>query len=426
MRSLFLTLTFLTSLNLMAMSPMLEPLAASIDKCKADTGVLLCQEDLAQQVTSMDLNARGELVYLLKSKMENSSKEVIVNLYSEFKKLIPIYEELDGCDKWSCRDAKEFVGDISIEYVKVADINAKFLINLFKEQSVQSGRYGVLVTVHGRSKSVESLSEINEVTTFAEFAKEYVRQMGDEYYLYESAVDLVKKMTTKAIALNPKHEGIYSISFIDADINARIKINTIAVMKSNSAEGLVITLNDSRARLEKFVFNQAGILGNTLFSNEDVYTNQLDFSGTSIRFTLDHATGSIKGIFNSERFGAAEFVGQQISGTHNVLNNGESSDLKLKDLLGSYKVKVAGIGLNLVVRKRSAVTSKIEGALYNNNVLISFSRVTFYAARGTLEMVDSQNKRKLTLNVVSGPKGLEFSGVLFNVIMSKMMPVSSL
>ncbi|WP_372654680.1 hypothetical protein [Halobacteriovorax sp.] len=426
MRSLLISLSLFITLNVQGMNALLVPTAESIDKCLETTGLLLCQDDLESRIRSMSLNARGELVYFLKDKMEGLSNEAIINLYTEFKKLVPVYEELDGCDKWSCRDAKEFLGDVSIEYIKITPVDSDFLIELFKEQPVQSARYGFLSTMHNLSKKYETISEINEVVTFAEFAKEHVRTVGDEYYLYESAVNLVDSMTKKVMLLEPKYEGVYSVTFVDPELNEQIKIDRISVMDSNSNSGLVITMNNSGARLEKFAFYQAGILGNTLFSNEDVYSNQQNFSGTAVKFDLDPESGSISGVFFSERFGTAEFTGSQIVGTRQVSEGTDKLDLNTEDFIGKYDLKVGDIDLTLKVLKRRSDSPKIEGALYNRNVLMNFSKVKYNAGRGVLELVDSKNKRKLVLGVTEVEGKLVLDGVFFNVIMNSITAAQSL
>jgi hypothetical protein len=185
MKALIITLGFLLATSLFAMSPALVPMAKKVDSCLASSGVLLCDASLADDLKKVDLNVRGAFVYFLKDKLTKvESVEVLNNLYTEFKPLIEIYEVLDGDDKWSCRDAKQFLGEIAVKMVRQTEVNSDFLVGLYKEQRAQSGRYGLLTTAHSKVKGLVELNEMRQMIEFAEFARSFSKEQGDEYYVY--------------------------------------------------------------------------------------------------------------------------------------------------------------------------------------------------------------------------------------------------
>lgn len=418
----------LFSLNVYALNPSLAPIIAKVQVCEQETLTLLCDDSILEDLKTVSMDARGEFVYFLKDKMiKNETPVVIENLYQELQKLVVVYEELDSCSEWSCRDAKGFLGDVSIRYVKIAPINTDFLIKLYRDQRAQSGRYGLLMTLQSRAQAIELMSEMDSLVAFAEFAKDHSRTIGDEHYLYQAAVELIKKMTEKMVALSPAHEGLFAIEFDDATIESQIRMDRIAVMESNYRDGLVVNFSYSKSNIVRFSFKSSGILGSQIYSSDDAYNDRLDFSAPYFKFKLDKTTGDISGFFSSARFGKATFTGRRLMGVQSVYRTENVQGLELKSLLGRTKVKVGNYEMTLVLRTRADDKTLVEGSLVNENALISFSKVRLDSKKGVLHLVDSKNERKLTLaiNAVDGA-GLMVSGLMINAAQGTFLTVESL
>jgi len=426
MKKIILAITFLVSSYAWALKPSLDPAVKMVEECMKSEQILYCNDGITDVLKSVSLDARGEFVYYLKDLLnQNETPKTIVNLYERLQVLVPIYEQLDGCLEWSCRDLKIFLGDVSIRYVKISSIDSAFLINLYKNQAAQSARYGLLSTLHEKAAKVTSLNEMDEMIRFAEFAKEHSRSLKDEYYLYESAVSLISKMTTSSLKLRPGHEGLYTVEFDDAELTKNLKIDHLAIMESNDRDALVVNFISSKSRIVNFSFKAAGVLGNRFFSNQDVYNNKLDIAAPFFKFDLNRDTKTIKGVFTSVRYGQLTFTGHLVESNIGVYSQENVKNITLEQLVGHHKVTVGSFEMTLVISKRTAERVMYEGALLNDNAMLSFSKVSVDAATGIISLVDWKNERKLTLGAVEVGDSIVLKGQYLNSPLGSVLSVES-
>jgi len=428
MKLFLLSLVTLFSLNAMALNPSLEPAVKMVETCLVESEVLLCNPEITEVLKTVSMDARGEFVYFLKDVLnKNETPKTVVNLFEELQKLVPLYEKLDGCDQWSCRDLKVFLGDVSIRYVKIAPIKATFLSELYAKQAAQAGRYGLLQTMHAKAAKVTDVAEMEELIKFGEFTKDHSRSIGDEFYLYEAAVDLIKKMTVKTLKLNPGYEGVYSVEFEDSEMAEKFKIDSVVIMNSGERDALVVNFVSSKLRTTRFSFKAAGILGNKIFSNQDVYENRPDISAPYFNIVLDRETKTVKGTLSSVRLGKSIFKGDLVQSNATVFTQGNVQGLTLEQLVGSYKVTVGNYPMTLKIAKRTAERTVYEASLVNSNALIVFSKVELDSTTGVLSLVDWKNERKLTLGVTDfNESATTFSGFFFNGPLALALEISSL
>ena len=164
MKKLLLILGLVFSYPSFALNAKLDPAVKMVEACLAEQGVLLCNDEITEVLKTVSLDARGEFVYYLKDVLnKNETEKTIVNLYTKLQVLVPIYEKLDGCGEWSCRDLKIFLGDVSIRYVKVSPISSALYVELYKTQAVQSGRYGLLSTLSEKANQASTVEEMDEM-----------------------------------------------------------------------------------------------------------------------------------------------------------------------------------------------------------------------------------------------------------------------
>lgn len=428
MKKLLLILGLIVSYPSFALNAKLEPAVKMVEACLAEQGVLLCNPEITEVLKTVSLDARGEFVYYLKDVLnKNETEKTIVNLYNELQVLAPIYEKLDGCSEWSCRDLKVFLGDVSIRYVKVSPVNSELYIHLYKGQAVQSGRYGLLSTVSEKSDKAANVDEMDEMIRFAEFAKNYSRQIGDEYYLYQAGVAIVRKMTLAAMKLRPGHEGVYTISFDNTEINKDLKIDNVVIMESNDRDALVVNFVASNSRVIKVAFKQAGLLGNVFFSNEEVYNNENNpqIQSPYFKMELDRETKTVKGVFTTARYGKSTFSGKLVKSNLSVYSQDNVEDVTLEQLVGKHSVQVGSYSMTLSIGKRAEDRTVYEAALVSDNALISFSKVSIDSAKGIVSLVDSNNQRKLTLGVIDISTTPVFTGQFLNAPQAKILEVVS-
>ncbi len=429
MKNLLLILALVASVPAFALNAKLDPAVKMVEACLAEQEVLLCNPEITEVLKTVSLDARGEFVYYLKDLVnKNETTKVIQNLYTELQVLVPVYEKLDGCSEWSCRDLKIFLGDVSVRYVKVSPIDSALYISLYKAQAVQSGRYNLLSTLAARAAKATTLAEMDEMVKFAEFAKDYSRSIGDEYYLYQAGVAIVKEMTIASLKLRPGHEGVYKVTFDDATVAKNLRIDNVIVMESNDRDALVVNFVASESRIIKVSFKQSGLLGNTFFSNESVYNNDnnQDIQSPFFKMELDRATGTVKGFFASARYGKATFKGTLSQSNITVYGQDNVEGVSLEQLVGKHSVKVGNydMTLNIIKRNEDSKTS-FEGSLVNNNALLTFSKVSIDSAKGIVSLVDSKNERKLTLGVTDISNSPVFKGQFLNAPQAKILDVQS-
>jgi len=269
---------------------------------------------------------------------------------------------------------------------------------------------------------------MDEMVKFAEFAKNYSRQIGDEYYLYQAGVAIVRKMTLAAMKLRPGHEGVYTISFDNEEANKELKIDSVVVMESNDRDALVVNFVASNSRVIKVSFKQAGLLGNTFFSNEDVYNNDNNpqIQSPYFKMQLDRETKTVSGYFSSARYGKATFSGKLVKSNISVYSQDNVEGVTIEQLVGRHAVKVGNYDMTLTIGKRADDRTVYEAALVSDNALISFSKVSIDSSKGIVSLVDSNNQRKLTLGVVDVSAAMPmFVGQFLNATQAKILEVTS-
>lgn len=427
MKKLLSSVLLLASLNSLAYNPKLDPAMESVNNCLKTQEVLLCDTSVRDLLKSYDVNVRGEFVLFLKEMFNaNTSNKVIKNLYQELKVLVPMYEELDTCSQWSCTNIKQLQDSVAVQYVKVADINKDFLVSLYKSQTGEVGRYGILTSLNEKIANLSNVSEMDELVKFLEFAKEHSKLVGDESYLYRTAVDMIRQLTVKSLKTRPGHEGIYAVTFEDQSAASELKIDRVVIMESNNRDSLVVNFVASKTSIMTVSFDAAGILGNTIFSNADVYNNNQNSANPFFKLELNRETNTIKGVYSTARFGELSFTGKLLVSNLSVFSENTTKGLELKSLVGTYNIKVGTTSMKLIIKKRTEDRVFYEAALFNDNAMISFSKVTLNSEKGVLSLVDANNEKKLTLAVVKTDEVLTFKGQFLNSLQSRVLDVTSL
>jgi hypothetical protein len=141
---------------------------------------------------------------------------------------------------------------------------------------------------------------------------------------------------------------------------------------------------------------------------------------------LNRETNTIKGVYSTARFGELNFTGKLLVSNVSVFSEATTKGLDLSALVGSYNVKVGSSTMKLIIKKRTEERTTFEAALFNDNAMISFSKVSLNSDKGVLSLVDYNNEKKLTLAVLKDDKGTTFKGQFLNALQSKVFDVNSL
>jgi hypothetical protein len=410
-----------------ALSPMLNNTMDMMKSCLAEVKVPLCDNNFDAMVAELrvvSMDARGEFVYVLKDVLKKEgSKEVVLNLYDKLKVLVPVYTNLDGTSNWSGRDMLGLASQVSVEYLKHSSIDAKELENLFVQQKTQTARYNFMIEVHNKANKLEEKTEIDELISFGELAKDHIKAQGDEYYVFQTAVDLVKKLTVKNMKNIVGFEGVYEIELKDEMAAKILKVDHLVIVVADDRNGLVVNFTSSKLRSTKFSFKGAGLLGNTAFSNDKVYINSNELVSPGFKFDMDFSSGTVSGTFFSKRFGAVEFVGKQKINNSMLYSTPSDSALELKDVVGVYPLKVGKYSMILKISMNEK--GETEASLVNNNALIVFSKLRFNSEFNVLKALDWQLKNVLEVKMNMVNDVLDISGQFTNSNTAKVLDVQN-
>ncbi len=409
-----------------ALSPKLNTTMDLFKECMAEVKVPLCDANFDQIVSELkevNLDARGEFVYVLKDVLKKeSSKEVVVNLYEKLQVLAPIYVEIDGTSVWSGRDILGLLGEVSVEYIKYVTVDAKTLEDLFVQQATPAARYKFVVALHSKVATVSTQQDVEELIAFGEFAKDFIKSKGDEYYIYQTAVDLVKKLTVKNLEYVVGFEGVYEVKLLDASAGKTLKIDNLVISSSDEKNGLLVNFVSSELRVTKFSFKGAGLLGSTAFSNEKVYVNSNELVSPGFKFDIDFDSNTVRGSFYSKRFGAVEFVGKQKSSNAALYEEAALEVVSLEEVMGVYPVNVGNYAMTLKIEKTQEGT---ELALINNNALIVFSKVSYNPKFGVIKALDWQLSKVLEVKVSKVNGEVQIVGQFTNSAAAKVLNVKN-
>lgn len=259
-----------------ALSPKLDSTILLLKDCMNQEKVPLCDNhfnEMLAQLRRVDLDARGEFIYVLKDILKKDSSEgIIINLQEKLAILVSVYTEMDGLNTWSGRDSQILFQDVLLKYIKYIPLKKSELIKIFKEYTDQSFRYKSLGVLHSMLKEINSQQDIEEVMGFALFAKSYIKSQGDEYYIYQSAVSLIKKLTVKNLTYVRGFEGVYEIELFDDNAKNVLSLDHLVISSVDDKNGLLINFYSSKYRSSNFKFAGAALLEAIVFSVTDVFT----------------------------------------------------------------------------------------------------------------------------------------------------------
>ncbi len=409
-----------------ALSPQLNSTMELFEACMAETNTPLCDDNFEEMISELklvNLDARGEFVYVLKDVLNKESNEaVVVNLYEKLQVLAPVYTQLDGTSAWSGRDILGLLGQVSVSYIQYVAVDAKELEALFVQQATPTARYNFVGALHKKADNAKDQGEIEELISFGVFAKDYIKSKGDEYYIYQSAVELIKKLTIQNLRFVVGFEGVYEIKLLNEQAQQTLKIDNVVISSSDAANGLLVNFVSSQFRATKMAFKGAGLLGNQAFSNEKVFINSNEIAAPGFKFDIDFENKELKGSFFSKRFGAVEFVGKQKVSNARFYNDISTDSVALENVVGNYPVKVGNFNMTLKIERNGEQT---ELALINNNALIVFSNVTFNKEFNVVKGLDWQLSRMLELKLNMVNDELVISGQFTNSATAKVLEVSN-
>jgi hypothetical protein len=395
-----ITLAALTSVS------MAGPLDDGIDVC----GVPVC--DLAESIEELkkvDLDTRGVYAISLMNKYKKSKdKKILNNLYVASKAMTPIYLELGDTD-WVLRSIYDLKNAIVSALSKNSEVNSDKLTGYYKELSGQNTRFAMIRFWSEKIKTNEVISELEELIVFAIAAREFSTEQGDEAWVGRSATELVSTATVKLIALDPAHEGLYTVEIDESNLEEGFfGFDKVTVLDSSSSDNLIVTFINTKFQRTVYTYTHAEIVGNIV---QGKYLSNTSVAN-SFEFILDRASKTIVGKIEKTDSSVINFAGKQDVSTNQVFSGEVPYELSEKDILGTLQGELAGVAGSLKIKtfKRNIYSATFRST---NGILLVHFQGKFFPKSGVLSLTNGE-KLKLSLSLRETEAGINWNGFAFN------------
>lgn len=382
----FLFLLVLSSFNTFAV----EGIEDGIDKC----GVPVCDMEITlDSLAKLNQNQRYNYANSMIAKYADSKdSNVLNNLYSVAIKLKDISKNAKDED-WVWRESNTLANTMVMGLAKYSETKGDTIISFYKLLTTAQKRYEIIDYWTQTSKTLENVSELNEVIIFAEAAEKHSQSLGDESWIPRAASSLISEITVKLTQLDPAHEGLYSVKLKSQDLLPGIlAFDKIAILDSSSAENLVVVFYNSKFKRSSFVFKNSTISGNTI---KGKFVSNADTSRI-FSINLDRKTGAITGNIESTD-STISFTGEQIFSTRTVFKGATPYELTVNDAIGSFKGQIGNLDGTLTVKSFSAGTYAATFRTATGSIKMDFTG-KFFPKNGVLTLTNN-NEVKLVLSL---------------------------
>lgn len=385
---------------------MAGPLDDGIEIC----GVPVCNlAESIEELKKVDHNKRGTYAISLMNKYSKSTDvKALENLYAASIAMAPVYVELGDTD-WVLRSIYDLKDEIVSALSKNSDVDADKLAGYYKELSGQNSRFAMIGYWSSKANKIETISELEELVSFGIMAREISTELGDEAWVGRAATELVSKVTVKLTALDPAHEGLYSVEIDESNLEEGFfGFDKVTVLESSSSDNLIVTFINTKFQHTVYTYTHAEIVGNTVqgrfLSNTSV--------ANTFEFTLNRTLRTIVGKIEKTDSPVINFAGKQEVSTNQVFQGQTPYELSEDDILGSLKGELAGVKGTLKIKtfKKDVYSATFRSA---NGILLIHFQGKFFPKTGVLSLTNGE-KLKLSLSLRETEEGINWNGFAFN------------
>jgi hypothetical protein len=387
-----------------------------------DDGTAVCGVPVCEITTTMtalselDENQRynytNKLVYTY---AESKDANVLENLMAVAREIKTLTTDLGDAD-WVIREASTLLNNSVFNLAKYSPVDADKLTGLFKQLDNQTKRYEVIAYWQNELANIEDLAVLNDLVLFSLNAKEVSIAAGDEAWVPRAASSLASEITVKLTALDPVHEGVYTVKMMD---NTKgVAFDKVVVLDSSSEENLVVMFLNSKFNKVAYSYTNAKIIGNTI---EGKLISNGSLSST-VKMTVDRATGMLTGTITSTRDDAISFEGSQDFSTREVFAGNSPVTVTKEDILKPLRGEILGIAGTLKLKEFNPGVYAASFVADNGFVVINMVG-KFYAKNAVLSLTH-KNMVKLVLALRDTEEGVMWRGSSFSTKNGAVAPAT--
>jgi hypothetical protein len=313
--------------------------------------------DIAAQVRTLKMSSQNDryqfVSQLLKTYHNSNSAFALQNLRAFGTAAVILFKEVHEED-WVIRAAQSLHDEAVFGIARFErPVLAKKLVEYYLELSDQDTRFSILNYWTTQISTIDDIAVLTELMNFAIEAKKISRAAKEDDYVLRQCDQILEKGSIRATQISPSHEGLYSVE-MKCNRDARVKspcsalvmmVDRLVVMDTQSTNGLVVTLSESRSETKVFEYAL------TSFSNAQLQgMSRIDQRPSQFSATIDRTTGTIAGtLATTQTLGINyEFIARPIR-TAGEFKTGSSA--KNEQITGLYRGTLGEQTGQFIVRK---------------------------------------------------------------------------
>lgn len=392
--------------------------ADPLDDGVATCGVPVCSAMATVEVLkTLNENQRYNYTNKLVTAYKDSKDiKVLENLLSIAKEIKALTTSMGDAD-WVIREASTLANNSIFNLAKFSEPNAKNMLSLFAQLDNATKRYEVISHFQTELVNIEDTAVLNELVAFAIGAQKYTIQIGDESWIPRAASTLASDITVKLNALDPVHEGVYTVAVVQGD-NKVLAFDKVVVLDSSSEENLVVNFMNSKLNTIVFSYSHATLVGNTI-SGKLISNGSLS---SAFEMNFNRSTGALKGTITTTRSKQIVFKGNQNFSARTIFAGKVPYSLTENSIIGDMKGEILGIKGTLSIQSFLPNVYSASFVADNGLVVIDF-KGKFFAKNGVLALTHA-NKVKLTLSLRQTANGVLWKGASYSSTNGKVIEAS--
>lgn len=303
-------------------------------------------------------------------------------------------------EDWLIRESVMLIDQAVIGLIKFRKPPvAKHMIASFKELSTEGSRFEAIKHWTEKVSQIEVTSELREIITFAEEAKNHSTAMQDADWIPREAERLMTLASTQLAILDPYHEGIFQITLSCPSINnSSCKQNypdlatmTILEAGQRSGYGLVTSFIMPSPVEPAYLFGDSQFNGGNgrMYGFSKVSTPTFP-RPAEFKLQLDRDSGAIRGVLiDSRSNGFVRFEGKPIRRVKELIDQTSGSTVTVTqgDLVGTYETKIGHRTGRLVIKETGDLNLIASFLPQPQGDPLDFKTGTFVKSQGVLSLV---------------------------------------
>lgn len=317
-------------------------------------------------------------------------------------------------EAWVTREADALSNIAIVGLVKFDKINSDLMIKRFSKVQGEGAAFDILGHWAIEVDKLDDIQDVLQVTTFAEYAKQWSIDTKQEAYVTREAEKILVVGGKQVSRLNPSHEGAYKvkvtcITFPKECASIAKSIEYMSVFDTLTAKGLSVNLANSQLSSPMYIFSTS-LLTNNGTHIRGISTDATPMTRASeIDLDIDMLTGKVTGLLIDAQLGEMKIVGVPVRRmSEYYLDKGPSRIVEVTEILGRYEGTLAGSSATLTVSRYSS--GELVAIINFAGTVLNFRSGAYNSKRGVLQFAGQAGNlgdRKLVLALRKNSKGQE-------------------